>query len=133
VQPTRGVSVALDAADNVYTVDYDRRRCKMSLTKRAANGTILWVASFDQTSTTAWGGPAVVATDSAGTHRLWHADVGYSNPVEAASIVMKIDPKGRGWRRVYEPSFDGSSVRNASSMPVTMSICSAGQRPQWSG
>jgi len=24
VQPTRGVSIALDAADNVYTVDYEQ-------------------------------------------------------------------------------------------------------------
>ena len=37
---------------------------------------------------------------------------GYSNPVEAASIAMKFDPDGNLlWRRVYESSFDGSSVK----------------------
>jgi len=37
---------------------------------------------------------------------------GYSNPVEAASIVMKFRPDGvLVWRRVYEGGFDGSSVR----------------------
>ena len=34
--------VALDAADNVYTVDYEQALgAEMSLTKRAANGTML--------------------------------------------------------------------------------------------
>ena len=114
VQPTRGVSVALDAADNVYTVDYEQALgAEMSLTKRAANGTMLWVASFDQTSTTAWERASWVATDSAGNAIVCGTLMsGYSNPVEAASIVMKFDPNGAmAWRRVYETSFDGSSVR----------------------
>jgi len=97
VQPTRGVSVALDAADNVYTVDYEQALgAEMSLTKRAANGTMLWVASFDQTSTTAWERASWVATDSAGNAIVCGTLMsGYSNPVEAASIVMKFDPNGR--------------------------------------
>ena len=114
VQPTRGVSVALDAADNVYTVDYEQALgAEMSLTKRAANGTMLWVASFDQTSTTSWERASWVATDSAGNAIVCGTLMsGYSNPVEAASIVMKFNPNGAmAWRRVYESSFDGSSVR----------------------
>ncbi len=114
VQPTRGVSVALDAADNVYTVDYEQALgAEMSLTKRNASGTMLWVASYDQTSTTAWERASWVATDSAGNAIVCGTLMsGYSNPVEAASIVMKFNPNGAmAWRRVYETSFDGSSVR----------------------
>ena len=114
VQLTRGVSVALDATDNVYTVDYEQALgAEMTLTKRAANGTIVWTALFDQTSTTAWERASWVATDSAGNAIVCGTLMsGYSNPVEAASIVMKFNPNGAmAWRRVYESSFDGSSVR----------------------
>lgn len=114
VAPTRGVSVAVDAADNVYTVDYEQALgAEMSLTKRAANGALVWTASFDQTSSTAWERASWVATDSAGNAIVCGTLMfGYSNPVEAASIVMKFDPTGAMlWRRVYESSFDGSSVR----------------------
>ena len=74
---------------------------------------MLWVASFDQTSTTAWERASWVATDSTGNAIVCGTLMsGYSNPVEAASIVMKFDPNGAiAWRRVYESSFDGSSVR----------------------
>lgn len=51
VEPTRGVSIALDAADNVYTVDYEQALgAEMSLTKRDASGGLLWVTSFNQSS-----------------------------------------------------------------------------------
>lgn len=37
---------------------------------------------------------------------------GYSNPVEAASIIMKFDTEGNLlWRNVYESSFDGSYTK----------------------
>lgn len=114
VQPTRGVAVALDASDNVYTLDYEQALgAEMSLAKRNASGTMLWVASFDQTSTTAWERASWIATDSAGNAIVCGTLMsGYSNPVEAASIVMKFNPNGAmAWRRVYETSFDGSSVR----------------------
>ena len=114
VQPTRGVSIALDADDNVYTVDYEQALgAEMTLTKRDANGPFIWTAPFDQTSTTAWERASWVATDSAGNAIVCGTLMsGYSNPVEAASIVMKFDPNGAmAWRRVYESSFDGSSVR----------------------
>ena len=114
VQPTRGVSVALDAADNVYTVDYEQALgAEMTLTKRDAQGSLFWVASYDQTDYTAWERASWVATDSAGNAIVCGTLMsGYSNPVEAASIAMKFDPNGNLlWRRVYESSFDGSSVR----------------------
>jgi len=113
-QPTRGVSVALDAADNVYTVDYEQALgAEMTLTKRAANGTLLWVKSHDQTDQTQWERASWVATDSTGNAIVCGTLMsGYSNPVEAASIVVKFDPSGNLlWRHVYESSFDGSSVR----------------------
>lgn len=114
VQQTRGVSVALDAADNVYTVDYEQALgAEMTLTKRAANGALLWVASHDQTDSTKWERASWVATDRAGNAIVCGTLMsGYSNPVEAASIVVKFGPSGNLlWRRVYESSFDGSSVR----------------------
>ncbi|MDH5515839.1 MAG: hypothetical protein OEY45_11835, partial [Gammaproteobacteria bacterium] len=114
VQPTRGVAVALDTADNIYTVDYEQALgAEMSLTKRDANGTLLWVAYFDQTSSTAWERASWVATDSSDNAFVCGTLMsGYSNPVEAASIVMKFNPSGAMlWRHVYESSFDGSSVR----------------------
>ena len=114
VEPTRGVSIALDAADNVYTVDYEQALgAEMSLTKRDASGGLLWVTSFNQTSTTAWERASWIATDNAGNAIVCGTLMsGYSNPVEAASIAMKFDPDGNLlWRRVYESSFDGSSVK----------------------
>ncbi len=42
VQPTRGASIALDAADNVYTVDYEQAPgAEMVLTKRDARGLLV--------------------------------------------------------------------------------------------
>lgn len=114
VQQTRGVSVALDADDNVYTVDYEQALgAKMTLTKRGVNGELLWVTSYDQSDQTKWERASWVATDSAGNAIVCGTLMsGYSNPVEAASIVMKFDPSGNLlWRHVYESNFDGSSVR----------------------
>lgn len=114
VQPTRGVSIALDAADHVYTLDYEQALgAEMTLTKRDADGRLIWVAMFDQQSATAWERASWITTDRAGNAVVCGTLMsGYSNPVEAASIVMKFAPDGRlAWRRVYESNFDGSSVR----------------------
>ncbi len=114
VQPTRGVSIALDAVDNVYTLDYEQALgAEMSVTKRDAAGRLLWTARFDQQSSTAWERASWIVTDGGGNAVVCGTLMsGYSNPVEAASIVMKFLPDGRlAWRRVYESSFDGSSVR----------------------
>lgn len=114
VRETRGVSIALDLNDNVYTVDYEQALgAEMRLTKRDSNGNSLWSAAYDQTSTTAWERASWVTTDRAGNAIVCGTLMsGYSNPVEAASIVMKFNPEGGLlWRRVYETEFDGSSVR----------------------
>ena len=114
VQPTRGVSIAVDAADNVYTLDYVYALgAEMILTKRDASGAVVWERSFDQTDSTKWERASWVATDSRGNVIVCGTYMsGFSNPVEAASIVMKFDPNGNLlWRNVYESSFDGSSIK----------------------
>lgn len=114
VQPTRGVSIAVDAADNVYTLDYVYALgAEMILTKRDASGVLIWERSFDQTDPTKWERASWVATDSRGNVIVCGTYMsGYSDPVAAASIVMKFDPDGNLlWRNVYESAFDGSSVK----------------------
>ena len=114
LQQTRGVSVALDANDSVYTVDYEQALgAEMTLTKRHSNGTHAWVASYDQTDSTKWERASWVVADSVGNAVVCGTLMsGYSNPVEAASIVMKFDANGAlVWRRVFESGFDGSSVK----------------------
>lgn len=114
VESTRGVAVALDAADNVYTVDYEQQLgAEMVLTKRNANGALLWTAFHDQIDPTAWERAAWVTVDRADNPIVCGTRMsGYSNPVEAASIVIKFDAAGNLlWRRVYESDFDGSSVK----------------------
>ena len=114
VQPTRGVSIAVDAANNVYTVDYVYALgAEMILTKRDASGAFVWEKSFDQTDPTKWERASWVATDNLGNVIVCGTFMsGYSNPVEAASIVMKFNPDGNlMWRNVYESSFDGSSTK----------------------
>jgi len=114
VQPTAGVSIALDASDNVYTVDtVQTLGAEMILTKRDANGALLWQASYDQTDPTRWERASWVVTDSEGNAIVCGTSMsGYSNPVEAASIVIKFDAAGDVlWRQMYENDFDGSYTR----------------------
>jgi len=113
-EQTRGVSVALDADDNVFTVDYEQALgAEMVLTKRDANGALLWTASIDQTNPTQWERASWVDVDSKGDAVICGTIMsGYSGPVEAASVVAKFAANGTPlWRRVYETGFDGSAVR----------------------
>src|SRR6476469_2747876 len=103
VQPTRGVSIAVDAANNVYTLDYVYALgAEMVLTKRDASGNLVWERSFDQTDSTKWERASSAATDNRGSVIVCGTYMsGYSNPVEAASIVMKYDSAGNLlWRNV---------------------------------
>lgn len=109
----RGVAVAVDASDHVYTVDHEQiLGGEISLTKHSANGNLLWTVRFDQTDPTKWERASWVATDSQGNALVCGTLMsGYSNPVVAASLVMKYSPTGSLlWRRVYESGFDGSST-----------------------
>lgn len=113
-QPTRGNSIAVDANNNVYTLDYEYNLgAEMSLTKRDASGNLVWVASYNQTDNNKWERAQWVATDNNGNIIVCGTYMsGYSNPVEAASIVMKFNSSGTLlWRNVYENSFDGSSTK----------------------
>ena len=116
VQPTEGVSVAVDSTDNVYTLNYTYALgAEMTLTKRSPDGALLWEARYDQTNPTQWERASWVSVDRYGNAIVTGTLMsGYSNPVEAASIVMKFNPEGKlRWRRVYETAFDGSSTRKS--------------------
>ena len=114
VAPTSGVAVAIDDLNNVYTVNYVYALgAEMKLTKRDVDGNLVWEASYDQTDPSKWEQAAWVTTDSAGNALVCGTlKSGYSNPVDAASILMKWAADGSLlWRRVYETDFDGSYVR----------------------
>lgn len=114
IQNTAGVSIAVDNSNNVYTVNYESAQAgDITLTKRNPSGQLQWNASFDQTNTTLFEKATWVEVDNAGdivvTGTLMS---GYSNPVVAASIVMKFNPAGTLlWRQVFESSFDGSQTK----------------------
>lgn len=108
-----GVAAAADASNNVYSPYWDYNPAgDITLTKRNAAGTILWEVSYNNTNNSRHEVATWVETDSqnnilvSGTIRS-----GYSNPVNANSLLMKYDPSGNLlWRVVYETDFDGSST-----------------------
>jgi fibronectin type 3 domain-containing protein len=108
-----GVAVATDASDNVYTANWDYNAGgDITLTKRNSAGTILWEVPYNNTDATRHEVATWVDTDGAG-NILVSGTIrsGYSNPVNANSLLMKFDPSGNLlWRVVYETSFDGSST-----------------------
>ena len=109
-----GVSVAADATNNVYSANWDYNPAgDITLTKRDSAGIIAWEVAYDNTNNTRHEVSTWVETDSedniivSGTIRS-----GYSNPVDANSLLMKFDPSGNLlWRVVYETDFDGSSTK----------------------
>jgi hypothetical protein len=113
-QSSGGVSIAVDNSDNAFTVAYDYNPAgDIYLTKRDLNGNLLWVAKYDQTDNSKWEKATWVETDNNGNAIVTGTLMsGYSNPVNAASIVMKFSPQGTLlWRNVYENSFDGSYTK----------------------
>lgn len=114
VNQPRGNSIATDAFNNVYTVDWDLNPAgDITLTKRSTSGNILWQVSYDNTDVTRHEVATWVATDKLGNvYVSGTIRSGYSNPVTAASILMKYDSNGNLlWRNVYETSFDGSYTK----------------------
>jgi fibronectin type 3 domain-containing protein len=109
-----GVAVATDASNNVYTANWDYNPGgDITLTKRDAAGNILWEVPYNNTDPTRHEVATWVETDGAG-NILVSGTIrsGYSNPVNANSLLMKFDPSGNLlWRVVYETDFDGSSTR----------------------
>ena len=114
IQQTRGVSVAADNSNNVFTIYYDYNPAgDIYLTKRNSNGTFLWTVRYDQTENSKWEKAVWAETDNLGNVIVAGTLMsGYSNPVNAASIIMKFDTDGNLlWRNVYENSFDGSYTK----------------------
>jgi hypothetical protein len=112
--PQGSPAVALDAFNNVFTASYSQNLgSEVEITKRDVNGNFLWTSSFDQTDNTKWENQPFLATDSQGNVIVSTTLMsGFSNPVNAASVVMKFSPTGTFlWRQVYENAFDGSYTR----------------------
>ena len=89
-----GVSVATDASNNVYTANWDYNAGgDITLTKRDAAGNILWEVPYNNTDNTRHEVATWVETDGAG-NILVSGTIrsGYSNPVNAASLLMKYSP-----------------------------------------
>ena len=109
-----GVAVATNNSLDVYSVNWDYNPGgDITLTKRDSSGNILWEAAFDNTDNTRFEVSTWVDIDSngdifvSGTIRS-----GISNPVDAASVLMKFSSSGALlWRSVFENAFDGSSTR----------------------
>jgi PQQ-like domain len=114
VAQTAGVALAVDSADNVYTANgaYNPGG-DIFVTKRDINGELVWVATYNQTDSTKWEYPTWMAADSEDNVLVSGRRMsGYSNPVNAASILMKFSPSGELlWRKVYESDFDGSTTK----------------------
>jgi hypothetical protein len=109
-----GLSLALDQQNNVFTVNYDANLGgDITLTKRNSDGELLWNASYDQTNTTRFDRATWVATDPQGNALVSGTVMsGFSNPVNANSLLMKFSPTGELlWREEYASDFDGSSTR----------------------
>lgn len=106
-----GVGIATDATNNVYTANWDYNPGgDITLTKRNSAGNILWEVPYNNTDNTRHEVATWVETDSQG-NILVSGTIrsGYSNPVNANSILMKYNPSGTLlWRVVYETDFDGS-------------------------
>ncbi len=109
-----GVSVATDASNNVYSSYWDYNPAgDIYLTKRNAAGNIIWEVSYNNTNNSRHEVATWVETDSQG-NILVSGTIrsGYSNPVNANSLLMKYDPSGNLlWRNVWETDFDGSYTK----------------------
>ncbi|WP_396182839.1 T9SS type A sorting domain-containing protein [Flavobacterium sp.] len=109
-----GVSVAVNQLHEVYSANWDYNPAgDITLTKRNSSGSILWNSTFDNVDNTRHEVVTWLETDSqnnclvSGTIRS-----GYSNPVNAASLLMKYNPQGELlWRVVFEASFEGSYTK----------------------
>lgn len=109
-----GVSVALNAAGEVYTARWDYNPGgDIFLTKRSAAGAVLWEASSGNNDSTKHEVATWVATDSQGNILVSGTlRSGFSNPVTANGLLLKFNAQGQLlWRRDIGSFFDGSSTR----------------------
>ena len=109
-----GVALAVDQSNHVYSANWDYNPAgDITLTKRNSNGIVLWNTSYDNLDDTRHEVVTWIAIDNqnnclvAGTIRS-----GFSNPVNAASVLMKFDTNGNLlWRTVFESTFEGSYTK----------------------
>lgn len=106
--------MAGDGLGNVYTARNDSNPAgDILIIKHDPEGVERWQASFDQTDTSRWEQAMSINCDPSGNVVVCGTlKSGQSNPVNAASILMKFGPSGNLlWRVVYDGNFDGSSTR----------------------
>jgi uncharacterized repeat protein (TIGR01451 family) len=111
--PPRGVAIAADAAENVFSVDWDYNPAgDITLTKTAPNGVTLFSVRYDNTDASRHEVATWVDTDSSGGAFVSGTiRSGYSNPVNANALLMRFAADGRLlWRRVLGSDFDGGST-----------------------
>lgn len=111
VEP-RGVAIAADAAENVYTVDGDANPAgDITLTKTAPNGVRLYAVKHDNTDATRHELPSWVDIDGGGgAYVSGTSRSGFSNPVNANALLMRFTASGvLRWRVVLGSDFDGGS------------------------
>jgi hypothetical protein len=129
------VAVARDLEDAVYTARWDFNPAgDIHVAKRDAAGMLLWESHFDNQDANRHEVATFIATDGEG-NALVSGTIrsGISNPVNAASVLMKFSPDGQLlWRNVYGANFDGSSTRRVvmdgagRAHVVGLGVCPAG-------
>jgi uncharacterized repeat protein (TIGR01451 family) len=111
--PPRGVAIAADAAENVFTADWEYAPAgDIVLTKTAPNGVTLFSVRHDNTDSTRHEVATWVGTDSTGgVYVSGTIRSGYSNPVNANALLMRFGADGTlRWRLVLGTDFDGGST-----------------------
>lgn len=110
--PPRGVAIAADAAENVFTADYDfNLGGDITLTKTSPAGVTLFAVRFDNTNPQRIDAATWVETDSTGGAFVSGTVLsGFSNPVPANALLMRFAADGTlRWRTVIGSDFDGGS------------------------
>lgn len=111
--PPRGVAIAADAAENVFTADWEYAPAgDIVLTKTAPNGVTLFSVRHDNIDSSRHEMATWVDTDSAGgAYVSGTIRSGYSNPVNANALLMRFAADGTlRWRLVLGTDFDGGST-----------------------
>ena len=111
--PPRGVAIAADAAENVFTADWEYALAgDIVLTKTAPNGVTLFNVRHNNIDSTRHEVATWVDTDSTGgAYVSGTIRSGYSNPVNANALLMRFAADGTlRWRLVLGADFDGGST-----------------------
>ncbi len=111
--PPRGVAIAADAAENVFTADWEYAPAgDIVLTKTGSNGVTLFSVRRDNTDAGRHEAATWVETDgSGGAYVSGTIRSGYSNPVDANALLMRFAADGTlRWRLVLGTDFDGGST-----------------------